>query len=145
VQDGVVPRRRLGEALRQIGLWSRETGIRCANVFHAGDGNLHPLILYDGRIPGELERAEALAGRILKLCVEMGGSITGEHGVGVEKRDYLTTMFSTEEVDFMQRLRRAFDPLEIANPGKMFPAAEAPALTRSGLHPLEKAGVISRE
>ncbi len=145
VQDGVVPRRRLGEALRRIGEMSREMNIRCANVFHAGDGNLHPLILYDGREPGALHRAEQLAGRILKMCVEMGGSITGEHGVGVEKRDYLADMFSAEEIECMKRIRAAFDPLGIANPGKMFPGKEAPALTHHGLHPLEKAGVISRE
>jgi glycolate oxidase len=145
VQDGVVPRRRLGEALRNISQWSREMGIRCGNVFHAGDGNLHPLILYDGREPGALERAEKLAGRILKMCVAMGGSITGEHGVGMEKRDYLADMFSADEIDCMKRVRAAFDPLGIANPGKMFPAAGAPALTQHGLHPLEKAGVISRE
>jgi len=145
VQDGVVPRRKLGEALRKIAAWSREMGVRCANVFHAGDGNLHPLILYDGRVPGALERAEALAGRILKMCVEMGGSITGEHGVGLEKRAFLPDMFSADEIDCMKKIRAAFDPLEIANPGKMFPAAEAPALAQHGLHPLEKAGVISRE
>ena len=145
VQDGVVPRRRLGEALRNISEWSREMGIRCGNVFHAGDGNLHPLILYDGREPGALERAEKLAGRILKMCVAMGGSITGEHGVGMEKRDFLADMFSADEIDCMARVRAAFDPLGIANPGKMFPAAGAPALTQHGLHPLEKAGVISRE
>ncbi len=145
VQDGVVPRRRLGEALRKISAWSHEMGVRCANVFHAGDGNLHPLILYDGRVPGDLERAEALAGRILKMCVEMGGSITGEHGVGVEKRDYLPDMFSPDEIDCLMRVRAAFDPLGIANPGKMFPVVGAPALTQHGLHPLEKAGVISRE
>jgi glycolate oxidase len=145
VQDGVVPRRRLGEALRKISEWSHETGVRCANVFHAGDGNLHPLILYDGRVPGDFERAEALAGRILKMCVEMGGSITGEHGIGVEKRDFLPDMFTPDEVDCLQRIRRAFDPLGIANPGKMFPTAETPALVQSGLHPLEKAGVITRE
>jgi glycolate oxidase len=145
VQDGVVPRRRLGEALRRIGEMSREMNIRCANVFHAGDGNLHPLILYDGREPGALARAEQLAGRILKMCVEMGGSITGEHGVGVEKRDYLADMFSADEIECMKRIRAAFDPLGIANPGKMFPGKEAPALTHHGLHPLEKAGVISRE
>jgi glycolate oxidase len=145
VQDGVVPRRRLGEALRKISEWSKEMNIRCANVFHAGDGNLHPLILYDGREPGALARAEALAGRILKMCVEMGGSITGEHGVGVEKRDYLADMFSADEIACMQRVRGAFDPLGISNPGKMFPAAGAPALTMHGLHPLEKAGIISRE
>src|SRR3954452_6968205 len=145
VQDGVVPRQRLGEALRRIGEMSRESGVRVANVFHAGDGNLHPLILFNGREAGALPRAEALAGRILKMCVEMGGSITGEHGVGVEKRDYLPAMFSADEVDCMERIRAAFDPLRIANPGKMFPAAEAPALQSHGLHPLEKAGVISRE
>ena len=145
VQDGVVPRRRLGEALRRIGEMTREAGLRCANVFHAGDGNLHPLILYNGKNAGELERAEALAGRILKMCVEMGGSITGEHGVGVEKRDYLPDMFNPDEIDCLQRIRAAFDPLMIANPGKMFPGGNAPALTSHGLHPLEKAGLISRE
>lgn len=145
VQDGVVPRQKLGEALRNISEWSRESGIRCANVFHAGDGNLHPLILYDGRVPGELQRAEELAGRILRMCIAMGGSITGEHGVGVEKRDYLPEMFAPDDMEFFRRVRRAFDPLEIANPGKMFSTAGAPALTQSGLHPLEKAGVIFRE
>lgn len=145
VQDGVVPRRRLGEALRNIGEWSREAGLRCANVFHAGDGNLHPLILYDGRAPDGLERAEKLAGRILRMCVEMGGSITGEHGVGMEKRAFMPDMFSVDEIDCLKRVRAAFDPLGIANPGKMFPEAGAPALTQYGLHPLEKAGLISRE
>ena len=145
VQDGVVPRRRLGEALARIRDMANAAGIRCANVFHAGDGNLHPLILFDGRIPGAFEKAEALAGRILRMCVEMGGSLTGEHGIGVEKRDYLPDMFSAAEIDFMRRLRRAFDPDEIANPGKMFPGGEAPALTQHGMHPLEAAGVISRE
>lgn len=145
VQDGVVPRRKLGEALRRIAAMSRETGIRVANVFHAGDGNLHPLILFDGREEGALRRAEDLAGRILAMCVEMGGSLTGEHGIGVEKRDFLGGMFSADEIDCMRRLRAAFDPFEIANPGKMFPGGEAPALAGGGLHPLEKAGVISRE
>ncbi len=145
VQDGVVPRRRLGEALRRIGELSRESGLRCANVFHAGDGNLHPLILFNGRVAGELDRAEALAGRILRMCVEMGGSLTGEHGIGVEKRAYLPDMFNADEIDCMKRLRQAFDPLGIANPGKMFPGPEAPALAQHGLHPLEKAGVMSRE
>ena len=145
VQDGVVPRRHLGAALRQIGELSRAAGLRVANVFHAGDGNLHPLILYRGRQPGELERAEALAGQILRLCIKLGGSITGEHGVGVEKRDYLPEMFNPDEMDCLQRIRAAFDPLGIANPGKMFPVAGAPALHHSGLHPLEAAGVISRE
>jgi glycolate oxidase len=145
VGDGVVPRRRLGEALRRIGEMAREAGLRCANVFHAGDGNLHPLILFNGRVAGELQRAEALAGRILKMCVAMGGSLTGEHGIGMEKREYLPDMFSADEIDCLKRLRAAFDPPGIANPGKMFPGSEAPALTHHGLHPLEKAGVISRE
>jgi glycolate oxidase len=124
---------------------SQAAGLRCANVFHAGDGNLHPLILYDGRESGALARAEQLAGKILRMCVELGGSITGEHGVGVEKRDYLADMFNPAEMDCLQRVRAAFDPLGIANPGKMFPDGAAPALQQHGLHPLEKAGVISRE
>jgi glycolate oxidase len=145
VQDGVVPRQRLGEALRRIGEMSSAAGLRVANVFHAGDGNLHPLILYNGRETGALARAEELAGRILRMCVEMGGSLTGEHGIGMEKRDYLADMFSAAEIDLMQRLRAAFDPLGISNPGKMFPGGDAPALVQHGLHPLEAAGVISRE
>jgi glycolate oxidase len=146
VQDGVVPRRRLGEALRRIGeLAKGSAGIRVANVFHAGDGNLHPLIMFSGRESGALQRAEALAGSILKMCVEMGGSITGEHGVGVEKRDFLPAMFTADEIDCMSRLRAAYDPYGIANPGKMFPVSGAPSLRQHGLHPLEKAGVISRE
>jgi glycolate oxidase len=145
VQDGVVPRRKLGQALRRIGEMARESDLRVANVFHAGDGNLHPLILFDGRQPGALQRSEALAGRILRLCIEMGGSITGEHGVGVEKLEYLPAMFNADEMDCMMRLRAAFDPLCIANPGKKFPRAGAPSLQQRGLHPLEQAGVISRE
>ncbi len=144
VQDGVVPRRRLGEALRRIHQMATEAGIRCGNVFHAGDGNLHPLILFDGREEGALPRAEALAGRILRMCVEMGGSITGEHGVGLEKRDYLALMFNAEEMDCLRRVRAAFDPLGIANPGKMFPGAASSGPPPGGLHPLEKAGLLSR-
>ena len=145
VQDGVVPRSRLGEALRRIAVLAQDHGLRCANVFHAGDGNLHPLILFDASVPGEHERGEALAGRILEMCIEMGGSITGEHGVGLEKRAFLTPMFGEPDVAFMREVRRAFDPAELANPGKMFPSGEAPALQSNGLHPLEKAGIISRE
>ncbi len=144
VQDGVVPRRRLGEALRRIGEMARESGVRCANVFHAGDGNLHPLILFDGRQPGALARAEALAGRILRMCVEMGGSITGEHGVGVEKLDYLPAMFNADEIDCMMRLRAAFDPLGLANPGKKFRRAAAPASPDRGQPPPERAGALAR-
>ena len=145
VQDGVVPRSRLGEALHKIGEIKDKYGLDVANVFHAGDGNLHPLILYDGREQGELEKAEALAGEILAMCVELGGSITGEHGIGMEKRDYMPEMFSGEELEIMMALRRAIDPKEIANRGKMFPGSEAPALKQHGMHPLEKQGVISRE
>jgi len=95
--------------------------LRVANVFHAGDGNLHPLILYDGKQPGALERAEALAGKIVQYCVEMGGSITGEHGVGMEKRAYLPVMFTDVDMEIMRQIRREMDPKEIANRGKMFP------------------------
>ena len=145
VQDGVVPRSRLGEALLQISALKEKYKLDVANVFHAGDGNLHPMILYDGREDGALEKAEALAGEILVLCIELGGSITGEHGIGMEKRDYMPAMFSEEEIDIMQQLRRAIDPKEIANRGKMFPGGEAPALKQHGMHPLERQGVISRE
>lgn len=145
VQDGVVPRNRLGEALVKIQELAAAAEIRVANVFHAGDGNLHPLILFDGNQPGELQRAETLAGEILRACVAMGGSITGEHGVGMEKRDYLGEMFDGDTIALMDRVRRAFDPQQIANPGKMFPGPHAPALAQTGLHPLEAAGVISRE
>jgi glycolate oxidase len=123
VQDGVVPRSRLGEALRRIGELAGEHGLRVANVFHAGDGNLHPLILYDGQREGELATAERLAGKILELCIELGGSITGEHGVGMEKREYLSLMFSEDDMDAFRRIHAAIDPKEVANRGKMFPAA----------------------
>jgi glycolate oxidase len=145
VQDGVVPRSKLGQALEEIERLSARHGLRVANVFHAGDGNLHPLILYDGRVAGQLERAEELAGEILSLCVGLGGSITGEHGVGMEKKAYMTEMFSEADLALMQRIRRAIDPQELSNRGKMFPGGEAPSLTHQGAHPLEKAGVISRE
>ncbi len=145
VQDGVVPRSRLGEALAEIERLSQARAIRVANVFHAGDGNLHPLILFDNRVPGELERAEELAGEILRLCIRLGGSITGEHGVGIEKRAFLPEMFSEDDMALMHTIRRALDPQEIANRGKMFPSGEAPALHARGPHPLEKQGIISRE
>ncbi len=124
VQDGVVPRTRLGDALVAIEALSARHGIRVANVFHAGDGNLHPLILYDGREPGALERAEAIATDILRLCIRLGGSITGEHGVGLEKRAFLPEMYSAEDMAFMQRLRGAVDGRALANRGKML---EVPA------------------
>jgi glycolate oxidase len=119
VQDGVVPRTKLGDALVAIEALSRQHGLRVANVFHAGDGNLHPLILYDGREPGALERAEALAADILRLCIRLGGSITGEHGVGLEKRAFLPEMYTPESMAFMQRLRASVDGRHLANRGKM--------------------------
>jgi glycolate oxidase len=143
VQDGVVPRSRLGEALRRIEALGRQHGIRVANVFHAGDGNLHPLILFDAREAGALERAEALAADILRLCIALGGSITGEHGVGMEKRQYLGEMYGADDVATMARLRAAMDPRGVANRGKMFADGPAPAPAH-GLHPLERAGVVSR-
>jgi glycolate oxidase len=143
VQDGVVPRARLGEALAAIEALSRQHGIRVANVFHAGDGNLHPLILYDGRTPGAHDRAEVLAGEIIRLCIGLGGSITGEHGVGLEKRRFLAEMYAEADLDCMRRLRLAMDPGELANRGKKL-AASAGSETSHGLHPLERAGVISR-
>jgi len=145
VQDGVVPRSKLGEALATIERLSARYGIRVANVFHAGDGNLHPLILYNGQTPGEYERAEELAAEIIKLCIDLGGSITGEHGVGMEKRRYMAQLFSEVDLQVMAELRRALDPAEIANRGKMLPDGEAPALAQRGPHPLERAGIISRE
>ncbi|GEM87264.1 FAD-linked oxidase C-terminal domain-containing protein [Meiothermus granaticius] len=145
VQDGVVPRSKLGRALAEIERLSQEHGLRVANVFHAGDGNLHPLILYDGKVPGELERGERLAGEILRMCVRLGGTITGEHGVGMEKKEYMPEMFAEADLEAMRRIRRAVDPLELSNRGKMFPGGEAPAVTAHGAHPLEQAGVISRE
>jgi len=124
VQDGVVPRTRLGEALAEIDRLSAEFGMPVANVFHAGDGNLHPLILFDARKRGGLERAEKLAGEILRLCIRLGGSITGEHGVGLEKRPYLPEQYLGADLDVMHRVRRAVDPRELANRGKMLvPAA----------------------
>ena len=145
VQDGVVPRKRLGEALVRIEQLAERSGMRIANVFHAGDGNLHPLIMFDGKEEGALHRAEQVAGELSRICIEMGGSITGEHGVGMEKRDFMPEMYDSLSMEMMAKVRSAMDPKWIANPGKMFPGNEAPALSTVGLHPLEKAGVISRE
>lgn len=119
--DGTIPRRRLPEVLQRMAALSRTHGLKVANVFHAGDGNLHPLILYDANQPGQLERAEAFGGDILKLCVEVGGVLTGEHGVGVEKRDLMPVMFSETDLAHQQRIKCAFDPQLLLNPGKVFP------------------------
>jgi glycolate oxidase len=119
--DGTIPRAALPRVLARIRELSEHYGLRVANVFHAGDGNLHPLILYDANKPGELERCEAFGAEILKLCVEVGGVLTGEHGVGVEKRDLMPEMFSELDLDQQQRLKCAFDPDGLLNPGKVFP------------------------
>ncbi len=119
--DGTIPRRRLPDVLRRINELSDQFGLRVANVFHAGDGNLHPLILYDANQPGELDRAEAFGDEILKLCVEVGGVLTGEHGVGVEKRDLMGVMFNQTDLDQQMRVKCAFDPKHLLNPGKVFP------------------------
>jgi glycolate oxidase len=119
--DGTIPRARLAEVLSRISELSAEHGLRVANVFHAGDGNLHPLILYDANQPGEIERAEAFGAAILRLCVKVGGVLTGEHGVGVEKRDLMGTMFDESDLAHQERLKCAFDPDGLLNPGKVFP------------------------
>ncbi|MCL2584345.1 MAG: FAD-binding protein [Streptosporangiales bacterium] len=121
VQDGVVPRTALGDVLGRISAMSEETGIRVANVFHAGDGNLHPLVLYNDASESETAAAEELSGKILDACIEYGGSITGEHGVGVDKSRYMPKMFTDEDLDTMQLVRCAFDPAGLCNPGKVFP------------------------
>ncbi|NKB49366.1 MAG: FAD-binding protein [Alphaproteobacteria bacterium] len=119
--DGTIPRHRLPEVLARMAEMSKKYDLGVANVFHAGDGNLHPLIMYDANNPGELERAEDFGSDILRLCVEVGGVLTGEHGVGVEKRDLMGVMFSEEDLNQQQRVKCAFDPQQLLNPGKVFP------------------------
>jgi glycolate oxidase len=119
--DGTIPRRQLALVLERMAEMSERYGLRVANVFHAGDGNLHPLILYDANQTGELARAEAFGAEILTLCVEVGGVLTGEHGVGVEKRDLMPAMFTESDLDHQMRLKCAFDPAQLLNPGKVFP------------------------
>lgn len=121
VQDGVIPRTKLQYVLREIEALSEKHGYRVANVFHAGDGNLHPLILFNNAIPGQLEQVEALGGDILKLCVEVGGSISGEHGIGADKRCYMPEMFSETDLETMLWVRQVFNPQGLANPDKIFP------------------------
>jgi glycolate oxidase len=146
VQDGVIPRTALPRVMDEIARLSKETGLRVANVFHAGDGNLHPLVLYDRRIAGQEAAAEALSMRILELCLEAGGSITGEHGVGAEKKSMMPKMYSEPDLNTMQRVRCAFDPLQLANPTKVFPTprlcGEKPG--EYGPHPLETSGIAER-
>ncbi len=146
VQDGVIPRTKLPEVLERIEELGKEYGMIVANVFHAGDGNLHPLVCYDGRNEGEAERAEELSGKILDACLDAGGSITGEHGVGVDKKKHMPKMFDEPDLDAFQRLRCAFDPAGMANPGKVMPTprlcGEVPGPYRQ--HPLEIAGLAER-
>src|SRR5258708_35790066 len=128
--------------MREIGQLSRDAGLRVANVFHAGDGNLHPLVLYDRRIAGQEEAAEGLSSKILELCIGVGGSITGEHGVGEDRKKMMSKMDSEPDLQTMQRVRCAFDPLQLSNPSKMFPTprlcGEKPG--EYVAHPLETAG-----
>jgi glycolate oxidase len=137
VQDGVVPRTSLPAMLARIAELSEQAGIRVANVFHAGDGNLHPLVLYDDSVPGQARAAEELSGAILDACLEQGGSITGEHGVGVDKSRYMPKMFSADDLDTMQFVRCAFDPANLCNPGKIYPTprlcGEVPGKRRASL------------
>ena len=119
--DGTIPRGRLPEVLHLIQAMSKDFGLQVANVFHAGDGNLHPLILYDSNAPGELERAESFGAEILQLCVRVGGVLSGEHGIGVEKRDLMPCMFTDADLDTQERVKAAFDPRQLLNPGKVFP------------------------
>ena len=146
VQDSVIPRTRLPAVLRRIDDLAAASGFAVANVFHAGDGNLHPLVAYDARRPGEAERAEELAARIVLACVEEGGSITGEHGVGVDKKRFMPRMFNDDDLAAFQKLRCAFDPAQLANPGKVMPTprlcGEVPGPYRR--HPLEAAGLAER-
>ena len=145
VQDGVVPRTRLAEALGRIAEMGEQAGLRVANVFHAGDGNLHPLVLFDASA-GETERAEVLSAQIAELCVELGGSLSGEHGIGTDKACSMPKMFSETDLEVMARVRGAFDPAGLCNPGKLLPTprlcGERPGKFRP--HPLEEAGVIER-
>jgi glycolate oxidase len=146
VQDGVVPRTKLPEVLERIRALEARSGLRIGNVFHAGDGNLHPLICYDQTIPGQSDLAEDVAGEILTYCVEAGGSITGEHGVGADKRDYMPRMFSDDDLDVFKKVRDALDPKHLCNPGKVLPTprlcGEVPGPYRQ--HPIEKAGLGER-
>lgn len=146
VQDGVIPRTALPQVMSEIERLSKEAGLRVANVFHAGDGNLHPLVLYDKRIEGQEEIAKVLSSRILELCIAAGGSITGEHGVGEDKKRMMSKMFSEPDLETMQRVRCAFDPLQLSNPTKVFPTprlcGEKPG--EYAAHPLETAGIAER-
>jgi glycolate oxidase len=146
VQDGVIPRSEIAKVLGEIERMATAAGLRVANVFHAGDGNLHPLVLYDEQIAGQQQRAEELAGEILRMCIRFGGSITGEHGVGADKVIYMSEMFAPADLETMDLLRAAFDPERLFNPGKVLPTprlcGEVPGPYRP--HPIETAGLAER-
>jgi glycolate oxidase len=146
VQDGVIPRSVVGPVLREIAELAGREGLRVANVFHAGDGNLHPLVLYDARVPEEAARAARVGGEILRVCLRYGGSITGEHGVGADKAAYLGEMFGEDDLEAMNAVRCAFDPARIFNPNKVFPTprlcGDRPG--RYVPHPTETAGLVAR-
>src|SRR5712671_3972763 len=146
VQDGVVPRTKLPQVLNRIRALEARSGLRIGNVFHAGDGNLHPLICYDERIPGQSDAAIEVAAEILSYCIEAGGSLTGEHGIGADKSQYMPTMFTPADLALMQRVRAVFDPRGLCNPGKVFPTprlcGEVPGPYRQ--HPAEAAGLADR-
>jgi glycolate oxidase len=119
--DGVVPRSRLPEVMRRIGEISERAGLRICNVFHAGDGNLHPLVMFDADVEGETERTLDAGADIMRLCAEVGGSLTGEHGIGMEKKDMMPLIFSRKDMETMQRIKETFDPDGLCNPDKLFP------------------------
>jgi glycolate oxidase len=146
VMDGVIPRTRLPEVLRSVEEIARTHGLRVGNVFHAGDGNLHPNILYDPRIAGEVERVLAAGAAIMKACVDVGGSISGEHGIGLEKRDFMPWIFSEADLRAMAAVKAAFNPTGRCNPGKVFPTAKSCVPGELGYqpHPLEESGLIRR-
>jgi len=146
VQDGVIPRSEISKVLREIAASATANGLRVANVFHAGDGNLHPLVLYDARVPGEEHSAEVVAGQILQICIRYGGSITGEHGVGIDKAKYMGKLFTDDDLETMNFVRCTFDPERNFNPGKVFPTprlcGDVPG--RYHAHATELAGAAGR-
>ncbi len=146
VMDGVIPRTRLPEVLKKVNEIAAAHGLRVGNVFHAGDGNLHPNILYDPRVPGEEARVVEAGGEILKVCAAVGGSISGEHGIGLEKIDYMSLIFTEADLGFMRELREAFNPRGLCNPGKIFPSRKA--CGEAGIayrpHPIEEKGLAQR-
>jgi glycolate oxidase len=131
--EGTIPVSKLPDVLKRIGDRSRECGLGVGNVFHAGDGNMHPLILYNANEPGELEKCEAFGAEILKLCVEVGGCLTGEHGVGIEKRDLMDHQFTRDDLNAQMNIKDVFDPAWLLNPAKVFPLAASESRRDGGL------------